>query len=52
MTEKCVRRRLPSNPQMQPTGRGGPGLRVGARFPVAKQWKRLICVGGVMIAGS
>jgi hypothetical protein len=28
------------NPQMQPTGRDGPGLRSGAAFLVAKQWKR------------
>ena len=29
------------NPQMQPTGRGGPERCAGARLPAAKQGKRL-----------
>jgi hypothetical protein len=33
-------RRLPPNPRMQPTGRGGPEFPVGAAHPVAKQRKR------------
>ncbi len=28
------------NPQMQPTGRGGPALLVGAALLEARQWKR------------
>jgi len=32
--------RLQPNPQMQPTGRGGPGVLAGAAFLVATQWKR------------
>jgi hypothetical protein len=28
------------NPQMQPTGQGGPRLRSGAVLLVARQWKR------------
>jgi hypothetical protein len=32
-------RELP-NPQMQPTGRGGPGLLAGAALLEARQWKR------------
>jgi len=28
------------NPQMQPTGRGGPALLAGAVLLVARQWKR------------
>ena len=40
------------NPHMQPTGRSGPGLPVGAALSVAKQWKLFIRAGADMIACS
>jgi hypothetical protein len=45
-------RMLRPNPRMQPTGRGGPGLRSGAALLKAKQWRRQFGAGAGMIACS
>ena len=38
--------KLRANPQMQPTGRPGPALRMSEKLLVAKQWKRLLVRAG------
>ena len=41
-TQAAIRAGKRPNPQMQPTGRGGPAFRAGPTLLVAKQWKRRI----------